>query len=130
MGRKHTRRVNEAVRQAVADLLEQEISDPRVAHVTVTDARVSDDLRHATIYYTAVEPSTVHTRRGEHAAVPSAAEVAAGLERAAPRVQSLLSGRVRMRNTPALRFVADPVADEGRRIEELLRSVREADPPA
>ena len=47
------RRVNESVREALADILESELSDPRLELVTVTDVEVAPDLRHATVFVTA-----------------------------------------------------------------------------
>ena len=46
-------RVNEVVREAVADEIER-LSDPRLGLVTVTGVEVSPDLRHATVYYSAL----------------------------------------------------------------------------
>lgn len=123
MTSRRNRRVDEAVRQAVAKLLEEEIGDPRVAFVTVTDARVADDHTHATVYYTTLDEEIVsRPERGD--AVPEEDAAAAGLASAAPRIQGLLSRHVRLRNTPMLTFEPDEAAAEGRRIEELLRQIR------
>ncbi len=130
MARKRNPRLEQAVREAIAELLEEEIADPRVSHVTITDARVSEDQRHATVYYTALGADLL-------AADPRAAgidvprgprEVAEGLASAAPRLQGLLARRVRMRHTPTLAFEPDEVAAEARRIDELLRAARATSP--
>lgn len=124
MARKRNPRLEQAVREAVAELLEEEIADPRVSHVTITDVRVSEDQRHATVYYTALDVDLLAAdpdRTGSD--VPRGPrEVADGLASAAPRLQGLLARRVRMRHTPALTFEPDQVAAEARRIDELLRT--------
>lgn len=127
MARKRSRRTDLAVKEAIAELIEQEIADPRVEFVTITDAEVTEDHRHATVYYTALEPGVVSSRASEK--VPDEDAAAAGLASAAPRIQGLLSRRLRLRNTPAIRFEPDTVAAEGRRIEELLRRVHDEEDP-
>jgi ribosome-binding factor A len=120
VSRRRNPRVDEAVRQALATLLEEEIADPRTRFVTVTDVEVTEDHKHATVYYTVLDPAVA--AGGE---LPTADEAADGLRSAAPRLQGLLSRRIRLRNTPVLRFVPDAAAAEGRRIDELLRHVQE-----
>ncbi len=106
-----TRKVNESVREAIAFILVDEISDPRLAFVTVTSAQVSPDFSVATVYVTA------------HGDESRYAEVLAGLESARGRIRSLLGRRVKTRLTPELRFAIDTSVDEGMRITEALKSV-------
>lgn len=106
-----TRKVNESVREAIASILVDEISDPRLAFVTVTGAQISPDFSVATIYVTA------------HGDESRYAEVLAGLESARGRIRSLLGRRVKTRLTPELRFAIDTSVDEGMRITEALKDV-------
>ncbi len=126
MVRKRNPRLEQAVREAIAELLEEEIADPRVSHVTIIDARVSEDQRHATVFYTALDQDLLAggqtSTGGDTPRGPQ--EVREGLASAAPRLQGLLARRVRMRHTPALAFEPDEIAAEARRIDELLRSTR------
>ncbi|MDQ4092369.1 MAG: ribosome-binding factor A, partial [Actinomycetota bacterium] len=46
------RRLAKRIAQIVASSLEHEVKDPRLAMVTITDAKVTADLRDATVYYT------------------------------------------------------------------------------
>ena len=46
------RKLAERISQIVARLLETRVKDPRLGFVTITDARVTGDLQHATIFYT------------------------------------------------------------------------------
>lgn len=107
------------IRRVAADTLERGVKDPRIAGplalVTVTDARVSGDLREATVFYTVLGDETAHRA------------TAAALESATGVVRSAIGRRTGMKFTPSLRFVADVIPDEARHIEELLDVVRSAD---
>ena len=50
MSGERMRRVDEAMRQVLGDALAQDLKDPRVGFVTVTDVKTSPDLRHARVY--------------------------------------------------------------------------------
>lgn len=126
MGRRN-RRVDTLVQQVVAEVVDEELTDPRLQHVTVTGAEVTPDHKHATIYYTSLDPDVLarDPARTGGDRVAGAADVADALSSAAPRVQGLLARRTRLRNTPQLRFEYDQVAQEARRVDELLDEVRD-----
>ena len=46
------RKLGERIAQIVAEMLEHRIKDPRLGFVTITEARVTGDLREATVFYT------------------------------------------------------------------------------
>jgi ribosome-binding factor A len=125
VARKRNPRIDKQVRAALADLIETEAADPRLAFVTITEADVTPDHEVATIYYSTLEPTLVSRdpRRSGGDRIPDADEVAAGLEAAAPRLRGMLSRRVGMRTTPELRFSRDPVTDQVSRLDELLRGI-------
>ena len=105
-------RVGEEVRHALARILARgELRDPdlRDVPVTVTEVRLSPDLRRATAY-------VVPLGGGEDIVVVRA------LRRAAPYLQSLVAREVTLRFTPRLTFEADTSFDTASRIEALLRS--------
>ena len=106
-----SRRLNEAVAEAIAFILEEDVSDPRLELVTVTGANVTKDLSVAQVWVTA---------HGDEARY---AEVREGLDSAKGRIRSLLSQRVPMRQTPELRFEIDESVDEGMRIDAALLDV-------
>ncbi len=113
------RRLAKRIAQIVAAALEYEVKDPRLARVTVTDARVTGDLREATIYYT-VLGDTVD-------AEPDFAGAAAALTSATGVLRSLVGQRTGVRFTPTLAFVTDTVPDDVRRIDDLLSRAHRAD---
>ncbi|MFP5023028.1 30S ribosome-binding factor RbfA [Pseudonocardia phyllosphaerae] len=113
------RKLAKRITQIVAEALEHEVKDPRLAMVTITDTRVTGDLREATVYYT-VMGETVDTP-------PDTAGAAAALASATGVLRSRVGQQTGIRHTPSLAFVPDSVPDEARRMEELLARTRESD---
>ncbi|WP_433787263.1 30S ribosome-binding factor RbfA [Actinomycetospora sp. CA-101289] len=109
------RRLAKRISQIVASTLEHEVKDPRLAMVTITDARVTPDLREATVFYTVYggEPE----RTGSAAALASAKGV----------VRSAVGRHTGVRFTPTLEFVPDAVPEGAKRLDELLEGARQAD---
>ena len=107
------------IAQIVAEFLERRVKDPRLGFVTVTDAKITGDLREATVYYT-VLGETVD-------AEPDAAGAAAALASATGVLRTRVGAGTGIRHTPSLSFVADAVPDKARRMEELLARTRESD---
>jgi ribosome-binding factor A len=100
------RKNDEQVREMVATILSQEISDPRLFLITVTGVHVSPDKSVATIYVSS-DPDRYE-------------EVLAGLESAKGRIRSLLGKTLGWRVSPELRFFIDDSIDEGARIAAAL----------
>ena len=113
------RRLAKRIAKIVASALEYEVKDPRLAMVTITDARVTADLRDATVYYT-VLGETVD-------APPDTAGVAVALASATGVLRSLVGRGTGVRFTPTLTFVPDDLPDGARRIDELLARAHDAD---
>ncbi|MGH3744435.1 MAG: 30S ribosome-binding factor RbfA [Mycobacteriales bacterium] len=113
--RARARRLAVRIRQVVAQTLERQIKDPRLSLVTVTDARLTGDLREATIFYTVL---------GDDA---QWADSAAALASATGLVRSTVGRALGVRFTPTITFVADHVPSEGRRVDALLAAARAAD---
>ena len=103
------------IKVIVAETLERRIRDPRLGFVTITDARVTNDLQHATLYY------TVFGDAGQHADTRAALESAKGL------LRTEVGRNITARLTPTLTFIADQVPLHAENVEELLRSARARD---
>ena len=108
MSGERMRRVDEAMRQVLGDALAQDLKDPRVGFVTVTDVKTSPDLRHARVYVSVL---------GDDAAQQASLD---GLRSAHGWLQSRVSGELRLKNTPALHFVHDDTAARAQRLEALM----------
>ncbi|MBA3712202.1 MAG: 30S ribosome-binding factor RbfA [Pyrinomonadaceae bacterium] len=105
----------EAVREEITQIVGYELEDPRVASVTITDVRVTDNLRDARVYVTATGTETEK----------EAALVA--LRHAAPYVRRQLGAVLNIRYTPEVHFIRDTVEEQATRIEELLSEMKKTD---
>jgi ribosome-binding factor A len=102
----------EVIREEVVQIVGYELDDPRVEGVTVTDVRVTENLRDATVYVTATG-----TEEEKRAAMR-------GLQNAAAYVRRQLSILLNLRYTPELHFVRDTVEEAATRVEELLSGIK------
>jgi ribosome-binding factor A len=101
-------RLAEQIKEEVSLIIAGEVEDPRVGFVTVTDARLTPDLKHAKIYVSVM---------GDEA---EKKESMAALKHAAGFIRTQLGATLRMRRTPELHFVYDETTETAARIEELL----------
>jgi ribosome-binding factor A len=83
--------------------------------ITITDARITADLREATVFYTVL---------GDAAAE---AGTAAALDSANGVLRSIVGKALGLRHSPTLAFVLDNVQDHAKHIDELLAAARESD---
>jgi ribosome-binding factor A len=109
------RRHAERVRELVASVVRTQVKDPRLGMLTITDARITPDLREATIFYTVLGDAS------EQAATAAALESAKGL------LRSTVGKALGLRHSPSLAFVLDNVQDQVKQIDELLAAARTAD---
>ena len=109
------RKLADRVREIVAEALEMRIKDPRLGFVTVTDARVTADLREATVFYTVY---------GDDEARIS---TAIALESAKGVLRTEVGRQTGIKHTPSLEFVLDAVPDTAQHIDELLGAAAESD---
>ncbi|MDO3651237.1 30S ribosome-binding factor RbfA [Nocardia mangyaensis] len=113
------RRLAKRISAIVATAIEYEIKDPRLRFITVTDAKVTGDLREATVFYT-VMGETLETE-------PDYTAAAAGLEAAKGVLRSKVGAGTGVKFTPILSFTLDKVPDAAREMEELLARARAID---
>lgn len=106
-----TRRLGENVREALAEVLRDDIADPRLDFATITSVEVSADLNLANVYV------TTHGGADEYEALLE------GLRSADKRIRAGLARRVRMRVVPELHYLLDTTLDQSMRITEALKNV-------
>lgn len=109
------RKIADRIRQVVAEMLERRIKDPRLGFVTVTDARITNDLSEATVFY------TVFGSEAERADSATALESAKGL------IRSEVGRQTGLRHTPTLTFTHDPLPDSARHLDGLFAEARARD---
>ncbi len=102
-------RLGDQLRVEIADLIQKEVRDPRVGFVTVTEVRMSPDLKHARVYVSIL---------GDEEQTAESLDV---LERSRGFLKSQIGHRLKLRYVPQLRFVLDETLDESARIESLLK---------
>jgi len=110
------RRVGEQLQRELAELVRDELSDPRVQGITITGVDCTNDLSHARVHF-----SMLSDDPAAHQAARKALDGAAGALRFA------LRDRVRMRSIPTLSFHHDDSLARGARLEALIQRAVEED---
>lgn len=101
-------RVADQIQRDLAELIPQEVRDPRVGLVTLTGCEVTPDYAHAKVFFTVIG---------------SEPEVAAqGLNAAAGLLHNLLFRRIRIHTVPRLHFVHDESVERGFAMDQLINS--------
>jgi ribosome-binding factor A len=109
------RRVGDQIQRELAELLREEVKDPRVGRVTVTAVEVSPDLSHAKVFVT-------HLSGREHAA-----EAVEALQHTAGFLRSALSHRLQLYSVPQLHFAYDDSIESGLKLSQLIDDAVAAD---
>lgn len=101
--------VGREVQREIASIVRNEIDDPLIGFVTITDVEMSPDLKLARVYFSVLGSDEDKENAGR------------GLRRAAKFIRGLIAERIELRYTPSLRFYLDETPERAQRIEELLR---------
>jgi len=105
-------RVGEVIRHALAEIFSRgDLQDPalRSAHITVSEVKVSPDMRHATVFVTKLGGGDMK-------------DIMEALPRARGYLRSQAARALTTRNTPDLHFVEDKSFDEAQHILDILRT--------
>jgi len=109
------RRLGERITQIVAEMLERRIKDPRLGFVTITESRVTGDLRDATVFYTV------------YGSDEDAAASAAALDSATGVIRSEVGKQTGLKHTPSITFKRDTLPAGAKSIEDLVAKAKQAD---
>ncbi|MEO3977366.1 30S ribosome-binding factor RbfA [Streptomyces sp. CAU 1734] len=110
------KKLADLIREVIAEKLQRGIKDPRLGtHVTITDTRVTGDLREATVFYTVYGDDE------------DRASAAAGLQSAKGVLRSAVGAAAGTKFTPTLTFVADALPENAKTIDALLDKARASD---
>ena len=112
---KRADRVADLVKAELSDILLKQIRDPRIGLLTITDVKMSDDLRSARIYFVQMGKDKLD------------AELQAGLEKAKGFLKRELGKRLSLRYIPDVFFFYDKSFEYGSRIDKLLMEIHEKD---
>ncbi len=113
---KRASRVADMIKNELSLLLVQRAQDPHLQEITISRVELSDDLRHAKVYY------TMFQGRGK------LGQVNRSLDKATGFMRSHLAKSLNLRYTPELRFRYDEEFEKVEKIEKLLDEIaRERD---
>lgn len=113
MNYKRSERVGMLIKQEISNMIITELKDPGLGFVTVTGVKLSDDLRHCKVYYSALG--------GDH----KKQEVKKALDRAGGRIRKEIGHRIKLRVVPEIVFSYDDSAEHANHIEKLLRQIHQ-----
>lgn len=103
-----TLRIADQIQRELADLIHNELKDPRIGTITLTGVEVSCDYAHAKVFYTTLGSA------GDNFLTDK------GLEHAAGFLRSQLSHRLKLRVVPQLHFIYDESVERGMRLAQLI----------
>ena len=108
-------KVADRIKTVIAEGLGQVIKDPDLGFVTITDVRVTNDLQHASVFYTVFGDETQRRTTEEL------------LEAHKGKLRSLVGKNLGIRLTPSLEFIADAIPENAKHVEELLAKAKAKD---
>jgi ribosome-binding factor A len=106
-----TNRIGEVLQRELAQMIQHEVSDPRVGFVTVSHVDVTSDLKYAKVYITRMKSDDTEE------AIKQCLE---GLTRASGFLRRGLASRVDLRIMPELKFLYDKSLEHGFHMDELI----------
>ena len=101
-------RIADQIQRDLADLIRMELKDPRVGMITLTGVEVSNDYRHAKVFYTTLGGAEIVSQAQQ------------GLQHATGFLRSQLAGGLTLRIVPELHFVHDESVERGARLSRLI----------
>ncbi len=111
MSSRRCQRVENLLKEEISDIIENGLKDRSIGLVTLTEVKVTPDLRYAKVYFSVLGDAAQH-----RAAIK-------GLQRARSWVQAQLGRRIKLKYTPQISFVFDDSIEYGTHILDLLHQV-------
>lgn len=108
-------RLAQRIKVIVAESLRKSVKEPGVENITITETRVTNDLQHATVYYTIMGDAETK------------AEARASLERSRGILRREVGRNLTVRLTPTVEFIADELPESASQLEDLIRQAKERD---
>ena len=116
MSVKRATRVASLLREVLSEILATQLKDPAVGRVTISRVVVTDDIRHAKVYFSMLGNTGDREK------------TLAGLRRAAGFIRAEMGKRIELRFAPNLDFIYDDTIDYADRINQLLKQVLPPEP--
>ncbi|UCE05811.1 MAG: 30S ribosome-binding factor RbfA [bacterium] len=112
---KRSLRISELIKREVSSIIATTIKDPSIKSVNITFVKVSDDLKHAKIYYRVIGDDQTK------------ANALKGLERAKKFIRSQIGNRTELRYIPEIQFHYDTGMDDAIHIDQLIKQIQNPD---
>ncbi len=109
------RQLAKRIQEIVAEAIEYRVKDPRLGFVTITDARLTNDFREATVFYTVFGSEEDRKNTAE------------ALETARGQIRTEVGKRLGIKHTPSLAFMIDQIPETSAHLEGLLREMHASD---
>lgn len=113
MSQTRAKKMAEAIKEEVSEIITARLKDPRVGFTTVTSVEASKDLHYCTIHVSILGSESEQQ------------ETMKTLLNAAGYIRTELGSRIRIRHVPELRFVQDKAMEHHAHINELIRQIKE-----
>ena len=105
-------RYNSLFVKEISNIIQNEVKDPDIKFVTITDCEITNDLSFAKVYYTVLDDSKKK-------------ETKLALDKSKGFIRGEISKRVEIRQTPELRFIYDESEEYGSKIDSLIKQIHE-----
>ena len=102
-------RLNNTFAREISKIIHDEIKDKDIGFVTITEARITNDLSFAKIYFTTLDNNRE--------------KVINTLNKASGFIRTLLCDRVKIRKMPEIKFVYDESIEYGKKIEDIIERI-------
>ena len=112
MGTQRPERVQEALRQEISKIIQNEIKDPRLGFLTITGVEITKDLRYAKVYF-----STLGEMKNKRLALK-------GLNHAKGYIKGLVGDRIKLRFMPEIEFKIDESIERTQEIYDILEKIK------
>ncbi len=109
---KRSLRVGDSIKKEISFLLLEDVKDPRVAGVTITGVKLTNDLKRAKVFFSVI---------GDKLEIEKAS---AGLDRAKGFIKREIGRRMSLRYVPELIFLYDPSLESGNSMERLFEKLK------
>lgn len=112
MSSQRPERVQEALRQEISRIVQNEVKDPRLGFLTITRVELTRDLRYARVFF-----STLGESKEKHLALK-------GLNHAKGYIKGLIADRIKLRFMPEIEFKIDESFEHAKKIYDLLDKLK------
>ncbi|MCX5702413.1 MAG: 30S ribosome-binding factor RbfA [Candidatus Omnitrophica bacterium] len=110
-------KVAEALRKEISSIIHDELKDPRLGFVTITNVDLTGDLRYAKVFFSVLGKDQEYKRTKE------------ALDSALGFIRRLIAQRIRLRFTPEIAFKEDRSSEYSIKIQQVLEEIKELSEP-